>query len=422
MTRKPKKRASIRRNLVAFAAILILAGVAVAIAASLNRQPRFVLDEDPAADLARRASPDNAHHTVEAVLRALPAPPQPVRMRDRWDWDRIQWVAEASDPAALLGFAADTDETAWNAFLEDTRGALEQARPALEKPYYLLHPPVAMSPWERMDIGFGAFGLRLVALGAHQARAGDVDTGLQTILDAIRLSRLVGADRGMRPEDPGVEPEALAEIRHLARNNADAEVLKRVADALEALGPPHPDRMPLVLNQWRMLDNTLARRISTQDLGGGRRMAMRFLLRYWQETADWINAHRGELEALVVGPPDDFRRFLDAQDFRWGDEERRWGPRYALWRLARAVAAVQSQYHGTRIAVALWRHHADHGAHAETLDALVPRYLPDIPADPLSGVAYAYRLIDGVRVLYSVGEDTVDHDGRPAYDHPLATF
>lgn len=422
MTRKPKKRPSIRRNLIIIAAVFLVAGLAIVLAANLNRQPRLVLDEDPAIDLARRESPDNAYHPIAEVLRALPAPPQPVRMRDRWDWHRIQWAAESPDPAALIGYKPDIDEPAWITFLQDTQSALEQLRPALEKPYYLLHPPVAMSPWERTELGIEQLGLRLVALGAHQLRTGDHAPGLQTLTDAIRLSRIVGNDRGMRPEDPGVEPAALAEFRHLARNAPDREVLDRAAAALEALGPPHPQRMPLVENQWRMLDNTLAQRIAVQDLNPGRRLAMRFLLRYWQESANWINEHKAQLPALIEGPPRPFYEFLEAQDFRWIDEERRWGPRYAMWRLARAVATIQSQYHGTRIALALQRHHADHGQYPPNLDDLAPQYLPEIPQDPLPDAPYAYHNDDTGLRLYSIGEDNVDNNNDPRQDGPLLSI
>jgi hypothetical protein len=300
------------------------------------------------------------------------------------------------------------------------RAALAQLRPALDKPYYLLKPPVAMSPWERMDIGFEALGLRLVALGGWELAAEPAqDTGLQTLLDTIRLSRLVGEDRGMRPEDPGVEGVALAMLRAHAKDHPDPAALARMAGALDALGPPHPDRMRLVENQWRMLDNTLAQRRSAQDYGTGRRLAMRFLLSYWQETADWILEHLDTLRGFVAGPPRPFYEFLESQDFRWGDEERRWGPRYGMWRLIRAEAAVAAQYEGTRIALALLRHRAELGTVPDSLDALLPAYLDTIPADPLSGAAYGYRVIEGRGLLYSLGEDGVDDNGDARRDGPL---
>lgn len=53
----------------------------------------------------------------------------------------------------------------------------------------------------------------------------------------------------------------------------------------------------------------------------------------------------------------------------------------------------------------------DHGAYPESLDALVPAYLPAVPPDRFTGEPLHYRLIDGQPRLWSVGADRNDDGG-----------
>jgi hypothetical protein len=68
----------------------------------------------------------------------------------------------------------------------------------------------------------------------------------------------------------------------------------------------------------------------------------------------------------------------------------------------------------TALAVMLYR--ADHGgAFPQTLDDLVPQYLPAVPVDPLAvrGATIGY-VADGERPrIYSVGDNGVDNGGTP---------
>src|SRR5262249_28120615 len=59
------------------------------------------------------------------------------------------------------------------------------------------------------------------------------------------------------------------------------------------------------------------------------------------------------------------------------------------------------------------------GSWPETLDALIPNYLPTILLDPFDGEPLRYRrLRDGV-VVYSVGPDDIDDGGRLARSRPI---
>lgn len=74
-----------------------------------------------------------------------------------------------------------------------------------------------------------------------------------------------------------------------------------------------------------------------------------------------------------------------------------------------------------RTRIALERFRIDHGSYPETLEALVPRYLAEVPIDPVWRVPFAYRLASPEDaplvstlgyVLWSRGNDDVDDGGR----------
>jgi hypothetical protein len=55
-----------------------------------------------------------------------------------------------------------------------------------------------------------------------------------------------------------------------------------------------------------------------------------------------------------------------------------------------------------------------HGQLPETLDELVPDFLPSVPIDPNGGKPLRYHPnSDGTYLLYSVGENGVDDGGDP---------
>jgi len=70
----------------------------------------------------------------------------------------------------------------------------------------------------------------------------------------------------------------------------------------------------------------------------------------------------------------------------------------------------------TLAALALERYRREQGDYPEALEALVPRYLPEVPIDRITGGPINYRVVDGKPVLYSVGADRDDDGGRIAYD------
>ena len=85
-----------------------------------------------------------------------------------------------------------------------------------------------------------------------------------------------------------------------------------------------------------------------------------------------------------------------------------------LSRVAERFARAQAGVDLALVACALERHRLAHGRYPDTLEALVPKFLPAIPPDVITGEPLKYRLTEeGHFLLYSVGWNQVDEGGTP---------
>lgn len=70
---------------------------------------------------------------------------------------------------------------------------------------------------------------------------------------------------------------------------------------------------------------------------------------------------------------------------------------------------IHAHIEGVKTIVALKNYELDLGTFPDTLDKLIPRYLPRIPADPFNGSALKYSKLN--KWLYSVGNNFIDNSG-----------
>ena len=68
--------------------------------------------------------------------------------------------------------------------------------------------------------------------------------------------------------------------------------------------------------------------------------------------------------------------------------------------------------HNLEVALALVAFYADHAMYPDRLADLKPKYLKEIPVDLFAGKALIYRLETEGFLLYSVGENGRDDDGK----------
>lgn len=67
---------------------------------------------------------------------------------------------------------------------------------------------------------------------------------------------------------------------------------------------------------------------------------------------------------------------------------------------------------GVLIGIALELFHRRHGKWPTALDELAPRWLPSVPGDRITGKPLRFKLVDDRPVVYSLGTDRDDDDGR----------
>jgi len=85
----------------------------------------------------------------------------------------------------------------------------------------------------------------------------------------------------------------------------------------------------------------------------------------------------------------------------------------ALFSVAKKVAFTQSEIDLARVGCALERYRLAHGAYPESLDALEPQFIAQVPHDVINGQPLHYRLEpNGLFVLYSVGWNETDDGGK----------
>jgi hypothetical protein len=78
------------------------------------------------------------------------------------------------------------------------------------------------------------------------------------------------------------------------------------------------------------------------------------------------------------------------------------------------VVASDGNRDGVFIGLALELYHREHGKWPESLNELSPKYLPTLPADPITGKPLHYKIVGDQPIVYSVGVDGDDDGGRLA--------
>jgi hypothetical protein len=79
---------------------------------------------------------------------------------------------------------------------------------------------------------------------------------------------------------------------------------------------------------------------------------------------------------------------------------------------------IEQVQRNLRLAFALAAHQREHGGYPMKLDELAPKYLAQVPGDIFSGKAVIYRPSEKGYLLYSVGVNGKDEEGRWVDDTP----
>lgn len=135
-------------------------------------------------------------------------------------------------------------------------------------------------------------------------------------------------------------------------------------------------------------------------------------------------AFQGKSEAwyeLPPGPP----KFLKRKTLSRNDRKQatQWMAAVLLNRWQTSILQVRmtedranARRELVRVAFALAAYQTDHGKYPDKLKMLVPRYLPKLPRDPFSRLAFRYLRSKTGYLLYSTGMNGIDDGGRSFYD------
>jgi hypothetical protein len=108
----------------------------------------------------------------------------------------------------------------------------------------------------------------------------------------------------------------------------------------------------------------------------------------WRALQDEVNTDSRSL--IAIGPIPDCRRMQETVERSLGHRD------------------------GLLVAIALEVFRREHGKYPESLSALVPQLLPEIPADRITGEPVRFRIVNSQPVVYGIGADRKDDGGRPA--------
>lgn len=150
---------------------------------------------------------------------------------------------------------------------------------------------------------------------------------------------------------------------------------------------------------------TYSRRVPRLELAGFAMMGMT-LTHVW--AVDEATAQGGTPSAKACEKPAMILMGVQLQD-PYVDEAGQWYGCFPPF-VREANAAANFELAIASWALALFR--AEHGHYPETLDACTPRYLPELRHDPFRDAPLVYRRDGDHYILYSVGPNGRDDDGR----------
>ncbi|GBC98642.1 hypothetical protein HRbin17_01156 [bacterium HR17] len=336
--------------------------------------------------------------------------------------------------------------------------ALQALRPALQTlRHAVTYPHMRMTDWNVENptavmfphlAPFREFARLLVAEGLWRKRQGDMDGAMESCLTGLRLVRRLGDEPSMigflvQGAIFAITVSALQRI--LADEDPSPNAYRMVIAELQAwdidrnfVRALQAERV-FVIATCEWLQERASRRELNALTDPSTTPPLQLNLAVWLQSKPDLIA-RNELrmlqhyEALIAlarkGEPYDWQALKRLED-RWQQEVDRPARGVELGSVAliwneNAVAQMlmpplsrlfqrATTYHAlqrigmTAMALRLYRH--GHGRYPETLQALVPQYLPAVPTDPFDGKPLRYRRSAKGFKVWSVGEDMKDDGG-----------
>jgi hypothetical protein len=288
-----------------------------------------------------------------------------------------------------------------------------------------------------MGLRYMATMLRADAIVA--GNAGDSKRLLQDIHSTLSLSKQVGKDA---PLLLGLMSIAISEmaIEDVERTLREHPTLIRKEELIELsrrLSSPKVAADLFSLDAERMSFDDMLQRAYTDDGSGSGRLTSEALTDYalfdypprksrWWETAaqpaiSLLAPSRRKFKEEYTQGMDmaESNLKLALREANWpGAHEVPLSPFSAAWampslhRSQDGAERTLGHRDGVVTGIALELYRREHGNYPDSLDALVPELLPEVPIDRITGAPVRYGRVDGRPVVYSVGPDRKDDNGR----------
>jgi hypothetical protein len=264
--------------------------------------------------------------------------------------------------------------------------------------------------------------------GNPEAALADIETALALSEAAVSQPLLITALVRFALNEAAISPiwAGLAERRwedaHLARLVERLDQVNVAADMQRCLRGERVFALTLLSAAAGRVD-------SEPGLRGDEFAALSRAMRWWPRAflyRNQINIARAYQQLLIdrVDPTGPSIRIQESEEDRAiRARHHSWNPYNvfaamllsALDRSLEKAVANQATLTLARVACALERHRLAYAQYPETLDELVPRFLPRVPPDPVNGGPLRYRRDDPDQfILYSIGLNQQDDGGVPA--------
>jgi hypothetical protein len=446
-----KHKNKVIRNISLFSAAIFCLG-ALIIYIALTRRTVLIMPPETPNEVALRQSPDNPYFEMAAAVRMLPRQPV-VTPEEKAEYKR--WTASGESTVFLGGFAnleLRNDSPKLQHYLEDCDLALVRARNALTKPNFRL--PIAWKDFETYSYDDFAYPSDIRAVyglsSFMEARAmqlttipGKKDEAVAWLVDSLRYRNLISSDNPEGIGGVGLAPLLLDR----ASKQATIAALHNTLVAVESL---HRQLRPPVSNlefHWRVADKTARLRKRAPIIALGQNARKERLERMDQSVVDtginWVTRellfstglsqasrfaaeHRDDYRTALELPYPQFRSWQAVHPelaspsaplrgiSRWLELDKTGysGYGYGLltpsWKvqfLAEQYAWVDATYSALEAILALELYHRDRGGYPDTLEGLVPEYLPAIPNDAFTGLPLSYHKTNRDFWLSATGPD-----------------
>lgn len=383
--------------------------VAVALGTRTGRMP--LLPPEPPELTAKRADPENAFFALQKLAETLPtaSPPLPVIA----DLDRLPVIADLDRKPGpigqLIGTTLPDDAPEVIAYLETCRPKIEELREIIRRDIFLLPKIEDAEHWEqmrRLNSNVLAPGSLMQATGIHLENQRDYRGATKMYLDMVLFGQRVRADGLWSGTE--IERSGLLRLRLMAWQTEDADLLGRTIADLAKLGAGEPPVLPTI--KYTVRTRFDAPRSARNRRRGGLEPAVREV-----RTAFELRRARRELRKVLPSILENIdKSYLDAKRaFQDHDDL----SRYSVATIRSAehalndATALRADIRATQAVLAIRWYKIANETLPDSLDALVPDYLPEVPIDPFTEQPLLYKLEDGDYRLYSVSEDGRDGGG-----------